>query len=210
MITFIALPHGEPARVTPEATPQATSDPTPPVAEPVPPPAETTTTMAAATAAPGEPSAPVSIRIDAIGASAAVDPLGLNTDGTLQVPTDYGRAAYYVGRPSPGAVGPAIIVAHVDSKAGPAVFYRLRDLDAGDEVAVKRADGSEVLFVVERVEQHAKKAFPTKAVYDLTPDATLRLITCGGSFDKKAGHYRDNLIAFARFKGVTPPAATLA
>ena len=155
---------------------------------------------APAQSAPGPPSAPVSIRIDAIGASAPVDPLGLNADGTLQVPTDYGRAGYYTGRPPPGAVGPAIIVAHVDSKTGPAVFYRLRDLRTGDDVVVARADGSEVVFAVDRVEQHPKDAFPTEAAYGPTPDATLRLITCGGSFDRSSRHYRDNLIAFAHLK----------
>ena len=155
---------------------------------------------APAMSAPGPPSAPVSIRIDAIGASAPVDPLGLNADGSLEVPTDYARAGYYTGRPPPGAVGPAIIVAHVDSKTGPAVFYRLRDLKTGDDVVVVRADGSEVVFVVDRVEQHPKDAFPTEAVYGATPDATLRLITCGGSFDRSARHYRDNLVAFAHYK----------
>jgi Sortase domain len=152
------------------------------------------------TPAPGAPSAPVRIRIEAIGASAPIDPLGLNADGTLQVPTDFNRAGYYTGRPMPGAIGPAIIVAHVDSKAGPAVFYRLRDLKPGEEVAVTRADQSEVVFVVDRLEQHPKNAFPTNDVYGATPDATLRLITCGGSFDRSARHYRDNLIAFAHMK----------
>jgi hypothetical protein len=144
--------------------------------------------------------APVAIRIEAIGASAPVDPLGLNADGTLEVPTDYSRAGFYTGRAMPGATGPAIIVAHVDSKTGPAVFYRLRDLKPGDEVAVTRADGTEVVFLVDRLEQHRKSAFPTEAVYGPTPDATLRLVTCGGSFDTSAGHYRDNTIAFAHLK----------
>lgn len=192
------LHHGEPARATPKSsTPppagSATSAPGAPGAT-LPAPA------APATFAAGAPSAPIRIRIDAIGATAAVDPLGLNPDGTLEVPTDFNRAGWYTGRPTPGAVGPAIIAAHVDSKAGPAVFYRLRDLKAGDEVTVIRADGSEVVFAVDRVEQHPKNAFPTKAVYDPTPGATLRLITCGGSFDKGARSYRDNLIAFAHFK----------
>lgn len=175
MITVIVLRQGEPVRAT-----------GPP---------------AAATSAPGPPSAPVSIRIDAIGVSAPVDPLGLNADGTLEVPTDFNRAGYYTGRPPPGSIGPAIIAAHVDSKAGPAVFHRLRDLKPGDEVVVTRADGSEVTFLVDRLEQHRKDAFPTEAVYDPTPDARLRLITCGGSFDRGSGHYRDNFIAFAHFRG---------
>jgi hypothetical protein len=143
----------------------------------------------------------------AIAASAPIDPLGLNGDGTLQVPADFGRAGYYTGRPPPGATGPAIIVAHVDSKSGPAVFARLRDLKPGDEVTVTRADRSGVIFVIERIESHPKNAFPTRAVYDPTPGATLRLITCGGSFDRRAGHYRDNVIAFAHYKAWTSPPA---
>jgi sortase (surface protein transpeptidase) len=122
----------------------------------------------------------------------------------LAVPTDFARAGYYTGRPVPGATGPAIVVAHVDSKSGPAVFKRLRELKPGDEVVVTRADGSDVVFVVDRIESHPKNRFPTRAVYDPTPDATLRLITCGGSFDRKAGHYRDNVIAFAHYKSLTP------
>jgi len=85
------------------------------------------------------------------------------------------------------------------------VFARLRDLKPGDEVTVTRADRSAVIFVIDRLESHPKNAFPTKAVYDPTPGATLRLITCGGSFDRAAGHYRDNVIAFAHFKALLTP-----
>ena len=186
--TFVLLHHGEPA------TAAAPAPPAPDV------PAVPPTTAEQATPAAAVPVAPVGIRIAAIGASAPIDPLGLNADGTLQVPTDFSRAGYYTGRPMPGAIGPAIIVAHIDSKTGPAVFYRLHDLKPGDEVTVTRADQSEVIFVVDRLEQHPKNAFPTEAVYGATPDATLRLITCGGSFDSSSGHYRDNLIAFAHLK----------
>jgi len=200
MTTIILLPRGEAPRVTSPDTPPAgrvlTTEAIPgPPADVVP------------ESAPGQQYAPLRIEIPAIGASAPVDPLGLNADGTLQVPTDFARAGYYTGRPPPGATGPAIIVAHVDSKSGPAVFARLRDLEPGDEVTVTRADRSEVIFVIDRLESHPKNAFPTRAVYDPTAGATLRLITCGGSFDRRAGHYRDNLIAFAHYKSLRPPPA---
>jgi hypothetical protein len=202
MTTLILLRQGEQARATPVAQrPATTAPPTTttttlsPAAIPAPPPV-------ANASVPGPAFAPIAIRIDKIGASAPVDPMGLNADGSLEVPTDFQRAGYYTGRPPPGAVGPAIIVAHVDSKTGPAVFYRLRDLRPGDEVVVTRTDRSEVVFVVDRLERHRKSAFPTKAVYSVTPGATLRLITCGGTFDRKSGHYRDNLIAFAHLKGL--------
>jgi hypothetical protein len=200
MIMFILLHHGEPSRVA--------SSKTSPAGRVV-----GAGEIAAAgsevvaRSAPGPQFAPMRISIPAIGASAPVDPLGLNGDGTLRVPLDFGRAGYYTGRPPPGATGPAIIVAHVDSKSGPAVFARLRDLRPGDEVTVTRADGSDVGFVIDRLESHPKNAFPTAAVYVPTPGATLRLITCGGSFDRRAGHYRDNLIAFAHYTTLTPPPA---
>jgi hypothetical protein len=149
----------------------------------------------------GSPVLPVRIDVPSIGASAAIDPLGLNRGGSLAVPTDFGRAGYYIGRSIPGEIGPAIIAAHVGSKSGPAVFARLSTIRPGAEVLVTRADGSRVAFVVDRLERHPKNAFPTEAVYGPTPDATLRLITCGGTFDQATGHHRDNYIAFAHLRG---------
>lgn len=203
VITFTLLPRGEsPGPVSSETPPAGRVIAVDAIPGPPPDPPEVV-----AASAPGKQYAPMTIRIPVIAASAPVDPLGLNRDGTLQVPTDFSRAGYYTGRPPPGAIGPAIIVAHVDSKSGPAVFARLRELKPGDEVTVTRADRSAVIFVVERVESHRKNAFPTKAVYDPTPGSTLRLITCGGSFDRKTGHYRDNVIAFAHYKTLTSPPA---
>jgi sortase (surface protein transpeptidase) len=139
----------------------------------------------------------MSIRIPSIGVSSHVIPLGLLPDGSLQTPADYGEAGWWSGGPTPGAVGPAVIVGHVDSTAGPAVFFHLRDLKPGDLVWVTRADGAKVSFVVRRLEQVAKAQFPTKEVYGPQPYATLRLITCGGTFDRSTGHYLDNVIVFA-------------
>jgi len=146
-------------------------------------------------------STPVWIEIRSIGVSAPIDPLWVNADGSLAVPQDFNRAGYYSGRPTPGEIGPAIVVAHIDSKTGPAVFAHLSDLKPGAEVMVTRADGSRIAFVVDRLERHPKNAFPTEEVYGPTPDAALRLISCGGSFDHASGHYRDNYIAFAHLRG---------
>ena len=205
VVTVTLLPRGEspPGPVSSETPPAGRVITVAPDAIPGPPPEP----EVVAASAPGKQYAPITIQIPVIAASAPVDPLGLNRDGTLQVPTDFGRAGYYTGRPPPGATGPAIIVAHVDSKSGPAVFARLRELKPGAEVTVTRADRSAVIFVVDRVESHRKNAFPTNAVYDPTPGSTLRLITCGGSFDRRAGHYRDNVIAFAHYKTLTSPPA---
>jgi sortase (surface protein transpeptidase) len=129
-----------------------------------------------------------------------VDPLGLQGDGSLEVPTDFGRTGWYTGRPAPGEVGPAVIVGHVDSRRGPAVFYRLRQLRPGAEVVVHRGDGSRVTFVVQRSARHAKDSFPTAEVYGPTTERALRLVTCGGTFDRASLHYRDNVIVFARME----------
>jgi sortase (surface protein transpeptidase) len=153
----------------------------------------TATTGLARAAAP-----PVRIRIPAIGVSAAVVRLGLNRDGTLQVPADFGVTGWFTGGPAPGETGPAVIAGHIDSRRGPAVFYRLHALRRGDRVAVERADGTTVQFAVEGAAQYPKRAFPTEAVFGPSPDPLLRLITCGGTFDRSTRHYRDNVVVTAR------------
>lgn len=143
------------------------------------------------------PSPPVRLRIPAAGVNAEVVRLGLRQDGTMEVPDSYSVAGWYVRAPTPGEMGPAVIAGHVNSKNGPAVFYRLRELRPGDRVRVSRRDGTVVSFRVDKVEQHPKAAFPTEKVYGDIDHAGLRLITCGGSFDESAGHYRDNMVVYA-------------
>ncbi len=101
----------------------------------------------------------------------------------------------------PGRLGPAVIAGHVDSRSGPAVFYRLRELRPGDLVVVERADGTRLRFLVERVDRFPKAGFPTAAVFGPVPSAALRLITCAGDFDRASGHYLDNLVVSARLAG---------
>ena len=125
-------------------------------------------------------------------------PLGLNADGTLEVPARFDRAGWWSGGARPGEPGPAVIVGHVDSHTGPAVFYRLPELRAGDRIAVVRRDGSRVRFVVQRTERYPKARFPTARVYGRTRGATLRVITCSGAFDRSRGHYLDNMVVYAR------------
>jgi sortase (surface protein transpeptidase) len=90
-----------------------------------------------------------------------------------------------------------VILGHVDSKDGPGIFLDLHAVKAGTEIRVDRADGSSVTFAVTKVQKVAKTKFPTDLVYAPTLDPTLRLVTCGGSFDRAKGSYRDNVIAFA-------------
>jgi LPXTG-site transpeptidase (sortase) family protein len=140
---------------------------------------------------------PTSIEIPAVGIAGPVVPLGLNDDGTLEVPDDFGATGWYERGPEPGEAGPAVITGHVDSTTGPAVFYRLRELQSGDEIAVHRADHTTVRFVVERIEEWPKASFPTDRVYGRTRGSVLRLVTCSGEFDESIGHYVDNTIVYA-------------
>ena len=151
--------------------------------------------------------APVRVDIPAIGVSSDLMRLGLNADGTVAVPPLEAddRAGWYERGPAPGAVGPAVLLGHVDSaEYGPGVFFDLGAVASGDEVEVSRADGSVVVFAVDRVERHPKDEFPTIDVYGNTDDAQLRLITCGGDFDADAGSYEDNVIVFATLTGTSP------
>ncbi|MFD0482217.1 class F sortase [Kineococcus sp. GCM10028916] len=140
---------------------------------------------------------PVHLEVPAAGVDVPLIRLGVNPDGSLEVPVDYQQVGWFTGSAAPGATGPAIIAGHVDSTSGPAPFFRLRDLVAGDEVVVTGADGQRRSFSVDGVEQYPKDRFPTAAVYGPAPGPVLRLITCGGSFDRSVGHYRDNVVVFA-------------
>jgi len=141
---------------------------------------------------------PVRIEIHSIGVGAPIIRLGLNPDRTLEVPTDYGDTGWWSGGARPGENGPAVIVGHVDSKSGPAVFYRLSELRPGAKIVVVRSDGSRARFTVQGSERYPKDEFPTARVYGHTDGPTLRLITCGGEFDSSSGHYKDNTIVYAR------------
>ncbi|MEU6021608.1 class F sortase [Micromonospora sp. NPDC047134] len=145
-------------------------------------------------------SAPTTVRIPRIGVNAKIMPLGTNPDGTVQVPPlDQALlAGWYEPGPSPGEVGNAVIVGHVDSAAiGPAVFFSLGALKSGDTITVDRADGRPVTFQVDSVVSHPKNAFPTEQVYGPNDRPGLRVITCGGQFDDATGDYPDNVIVFA-------------
>lgn len=141
--------------------------------------------------------APARIAIPAIGVDSDLQRLGRDRDGAIEVPTAWQVAGWYAPGVKPGQPGPAVIIGHVDSRDGPAVFFRLRELTAGDEIVITRADGSRSTFLVDRIERHAKTRFPTDDVYLPTLRPTLRVVTCDGAFDRATGHYRDNLVVFA-------------
>lgn len=145
--------------------------------------------------------APCRITIRSIGVDAPVIKLGLRSDGTLEVPTVYSEAGWWKGGAKPGEIGSSVIVGHVDNRRGPAVFYKLPKLEAGDIVTVSRVDRRPVRYVIEDLGVWAKSNFPSEIVYGATPISELRLITCGGVFNPSTGHYTDNVIAFGRMIG---------
>lgn len=175
----------------------------PAAGEPTPASEETTTS----TLAPDV--VPTRVLIPSIEVDAGVIDLGLNPDRTLEVPEDIGVTGWYTGRSVPGEVGPSVVVGHVDSAvAGAGVFFNLRDVESGDPIEIHRSDGSVAQFEVSGVILVDKDQFPTETVYGSTEEPTLRLITCGGSFDRGAGSYEGNVIVFARHLGNLAPLAT--
>jgi hypothetical protein len=146
-------------------------------------------------------SRPVRVQIPAIGVDSELMDLGVQDDGTLEVPPAGFPAGWFTDAPTPGELGPAVIAGHVDWAGSPGVFADLRDVVVGDEVTVAREDGSTAVFRVSQVGQFAKDAFPTAAVYGDLDHAGLRVITCGGAFDAGARSYLDNTVVFADLVG---------
>jgi sortase (surface protein transpeptidase) len=140
---------------------------------------------------------PVRVVIPAIDVDSELVPLGLNDDESMEVP-NFGLAGWYEPGPRPGAPGPAVIAAHVDSVNGPDVFFRLKELSTGDEITVKHADGTDTTFVVRRSEQQLKEDLPVDRIWSDTKEVALRLITCGGNFDPEARSYKSNVIVYAK------------
>jgi sortase (surface protein transpeptidase) len=142
-------------------------------------------------------SEPVSIKVPSINMDVSLITVGRNQDNTLEVPSSAGIPGWYRLSPTPGELGPSIIVGHVDSPDGPAVFWRLRELSAGQIIEIKRADNTTVRFKVTRVHQFEQDNFPTDEVYGNIDHSGLRLITCGGTFSRLSGQYSHNTVVFA-------------
>lgn len=179
----------------PQPPPSAAMPSARPSPEPVPDPVEP----------PLPSSEPVAVDVPAIQVHSPLQHLGLTPEHTLQVPVPgprYDEAAWYENSSTPGTVGPAVLLGHVDSlSGGPSVFFNLGKLRPGDEVLVTRADGLVAVFRVDGVRRYAKDDFPTQLVYGATDHAALRLITCGGDVDRATRHYRENIVVFASLVG---------
>jgi hypothetical protein len=187
----------------PPPPPPAEEPPPPPPAEEPPPPAPTEEPPPPAdSAAPLPASNPTRISIAAIGVDAEIMDLGLLEDGSMEVPPhapfSESRAGWYRHSPTPGALGPSIVVGHVDSdRDGPSVFFDLDELSPGDTIEVHRTDGFTAVFAVEHTARYDKDLFPVDEVYGNLDHAGLRLITCGGVFDTERREYLDNVVVFA-------------
>lgn len=145
-------------------------------------------------------STPAVISIPKIGVHSKLLRLGLNPDGTIQVPplpASADLAAWYRYSVTPGQIGASVIEGHVDSLTGPAVFFRLGALRPGDTIDVTLSNGVTAIFRVSGVREYPKIEFPAKAIYHATGYAALRLITCGGTFDNATGHYLGSTVVFA-------------
>jgi len=143
-------------------------------------------------------SEPTRISISRIGIDAGIMTVGKNADGTMETPPvlEYITGWYKLG-PTPGEIGPAIIVGHVDNYKGISVFWRLREVLPGDEISITRADGKIVKFKVDALKQFDQDNFPTQEVYGDVSRAELRLITCGGTFNRQTQQYSQNTVVFA-------------
>ncbi len=145
----------------------------------------------------GQVAPPVSLTIPVIGVRTRLIRLGVTRSGALQVPSSTAVAGWYTGSPRPGAVGSSVIAGHVDSYLGPGVFFRLNQLRRGDRIYVREADGRIGVFGVNSVRLYTHARFPRTAVYGPTPTPTLRLITCGGTFDWQTHGYLSNVVVYA-------------
>ncbi|MEU1348673.1 class F sortase [Streptomyces sp. NPDC005775] len=148
--------------------------------------------------APLSRSRPVKITVPAIFIQAPVTGLELDKKGRLGAPpmSKPKEVGWYRNGPSPGDAGTALIVGHRDTETGPAIFLNLNALHRGDTVKVTRADRRTAVFTVDEVKTYTKDKFPDDKVYGDTGRPELRLMTCGGRFNKKNG-YSANVVVFA-------------
>jgi sortase (surface protein transpeptidase) len=152
-------------------------------------------------------SVPTNLSIPAIGLSVSLSTLGTNADGTVQVPTNDQQPGWFRLGPSPGQVGSAVILGHVDNYTGPGVFFQLRTLVAGDQVFVTLSDGDTAQFAVSSVAMYSKQQFPDQSVYASHGSSALQLVTCGGVFDHQTGSYLSNIVVYSSLVAVTPSVA---
>lgn len=142
---------------------------------------------------------PLTLTIPSLGVSSRLVRLGLNEDGTVEVPTAPETAGWFRLGTVPGQRGSSVILGHVDSVDGPAVFTGLSTMRSRDRVLVALSDDTLVTFEVTGVETYANADFPADRVYAGTSRARqLNLVTCGGEYDAQRGGYQSNVVVFTR------------
>ncbi|MEU9231411.1 class F sortase [Streptomyces subrutilus] len=148
---------------------------------------------------------PQRVDVPSIGVQAPVIPRGLDADGAIEPPPydSPGTVGWWSNGVQPGAAGAALMVGHVDTKSKPAVFYGLSSAQPGEKVRVVRADGSVAEFTIEDVRVYERAAFDAHKVYGqrIRGRAELRLVTCGGTYDKAAKEYTANVVVSAYLTG---------
>ncbi len=142
-------------------------------------------------------SQPTELQIDAIGIRASVQSVGLDTTGAIEVPSQPNTAGWYAASRTPGEIGPSVIVGHLNNANGPALFWRLHELQPGAKIAVARQDGRTAFFTVTKIGQYTDKDYPVDKIYGATKNSELRLITCGGNLNLFTGHYEANTVVYA-------------
>jgi sortase (surface protein transpeptidase) len=150
-------------------------------------------------------SLPLTLRIPALGMSVPLLSLGENADGTVQVPTVTTQPGWFRLGVTPGEIGSAVILGHVDSYLGPGIFFKLRTLASGDQVDVDLTDGDTAQFTVDSVAEYSKVSFPAQRVYGSDGSSALQLVTCGGVFDHQTGSYLSNIVVYTSLSAVVPP-----
>src|SRR5664280_180927 len=161
------------------------------------------TALVVSTASP-----PDRLMIPRLGLSVTLGTLGLNADGTVQVPTTAEQAGWFRLGPTPGRIGSAVILGHVDSFRGPGVFFQVRSLEPGDQVDVLLANGVVAHFTVTALSTYPKQSFPAQEVYGSHGASQLQLVTCGGTFDSGTGSYLSNVVAYSTLTGTAPASAS--
>ncbi|GAA1533622.1 class F sortase [Streptomyces albidochromogenes] len=155
--------------------------------------------------APVEGAAPRHVTVPSIGITAPVVPRGLDASGAVDPPPYHqpSKVGWYEDGTKPGARGVALLVGHVDTESKPAVFYGLSAARPGEKVRLARAGGESLEFTIDDIQVFTRERFDPRKVYGPRESdrAELRLITCGGTYDKKARTYTANVVVSAYLTG---------
>ena len=187
----LSTPTTPPAS-TPNVVDEPAAEPAIPTLEPF-----ALTVPSAADVQERQVAAPLQLKVPSIGVDTTIEWVGLDAEGNMDVPSTYRTVAWYERGPNPGMKGNAVIAGHLDSQTGPAVFYRLGDLQPGDEIIVVAHDGEELRFAVTGVEAFDANSAPRDNVFGPASTANLNLITCEGSFDQTSRQYDKRLVVYS-------------